>query len=81
MLHLCQAGILQGVHKILCFKIYSVLWPLSVSPRCQCVYTVCQAKHQRCSSRTCRVQKITFQGKTQYLMNTLYILSHVGFLS
>ena len=22
------------------FKIYSGLWPLSVSPRCQCVYTV-----------------------------------------
>ena len=22
------------------FKIYSELWPLSVSPRCQCVYTM-----------------------------------------
>ena len=35
---------LQDVHLILCFledfKIYSGLWPLSVSPRCQCVYTM-----------------------------------------
>ena len=35
---------IQGVHSILCFfedfKIYSGLWPLSVSPRCQCVYTM-----------------------------------------
>ena len=34
----------QGIHLILCFyediKIYFGLWPLSVSPRCQCVYTM-----------------------------------------
>ena len=36
-------GYVQGVHQILCFfediKIYFGLWPLSVSPRCQCEYT------------------------------------------
>ena len=39
-----KAKILKGVHLILCFfeylKIYSGLCPLSVSPRCQCVYTI-----------------------------------------
>ena len=48
---------LQGIHWIWCFiedfKIYSGLWPLSVSPRCQCVW---QVKHQR-FRRTGRVQK------------------------
>ena len=37
-------------------KIYSGLWPLSVSPRCQCVCTQWQVKHQRCR-RTYKVQK------------------------
>ena len=36
--------VIQGVHQILCFfedlKIYSGLWPLSVLPRRQCVYTM-----------------------------------------
>ena len=37
---------------------YSGLWPFSVFPRCQCVYTIRQVEHQRCS-RTGRVQTIT----------------------
>ena len=37
-------GYVQGVHQILCFfediQIYFGLWPLSVSPLCQCAYTM-----------------------------------------
>ena len=51
---------IQGVHQILCFfeyfKIYSGLWPLSVSPRCASVCTQWQVKPQHCN-RTGRVQK------------------------
>ena len=39
-----EVRVIQGVKLILCFfedfEIYSGLWPLSVSPRCQCVYTM-----------------------------------------
>ena len=38
------------------FKIYSGLWPLSISSRCQCVCTQWQVKHQHCS-RAFRVKK------------------------
>ena len=51
---------IQGVHEILCFfpKIfkYSGLWPFSVFPLCQCVYTH-QAGRKRGCSRIGRVQK------------------------
>ena len=55
-------------------KIYSGLWPLSVSPRwCQCVYTIWQVKHQQHCSRTGRVQRShDIFRKINYLMNTLY---------
>ena len=34
-------------------------------------------KHQLCCSRTCRVT--SFQGKTKYLMNTLYVQWNTGY--
>ena len=55
---------------------YSGLWPFSVFPRCQCVYT-----HQ--AGRTPALQQNwqsseksqNFKEKTQYLMDTLYLLA------
>ena len=38
------------------FKIYSGLWPLSVSPRCQCVYTMA-GQTPALQQLTVRVQK------------------------
>ena len=57
------------------FKIYSGLWPLSVPLGGVSVCTKWQVKHQRCRG-TCRAlgKIITFKGKTQYSMNTLYLL-------
>ena len=57
------------------FKIYSGLWPLSVSPRCQCVCTQWQVKHQHSTSaELAQFRKPqNFKENTQYLMNTLYL--------
>ena len=65
----------QGIHLILCFyediKIYFGLWPLSVSPRCQFVYTMA-GQTPALSAELAEFRKITtFLGKTQHLMNTL----------
>ena len=38
------------------YEIYSGLWPLSVSSRCQCVYTMA-GHNPALQSRTCRAQK------------------------
>ena len=67
---------IQGVHKILCFlpKIlkYSGLWPFSVFPRCQFVYTqqagrkpALLQQNLQCSEKSQNVKE-----KTQYLMHT-----------
>ena len=60
--------------KILRYTLDSGLsrFPLGVS---EC--TQWQVKHQLCCSRTCRVT--SFQGKTQYLMNTLYVQWNTGY--
>ena len=50
------------------FKKYSGLWPFTVFPRCQCVYTHQAGRNQRCSEKS-----KNFKEKTQYLMNTLYL--------
>ena len=55
------------------FKIYSGIWPLSVSTRCQCVYTMAgqtPALQQNLQSS----EKFQHLRKTQYLMNTLYLV-------
>ena len=56
------------------FKIYSGLWPLLVSPRRQCVYTMAgqtPALQENLQSS----ENHNILRKTQYLMNTLYIRS------
>ena len=57
------------------FKKYSGLWPFSVFPRCQCVYThqagITPALQQNWQSSE---KSQNFKEKTQYLMNTLYIM-------
>ena len=54
------------------FKIYSVLWPFSVFPRCQCVYTH-QAGRTHALQQNWQSSEKHFKEKTQYLMNTLYL--------
>ena len=52
---------------------YSRLWPLSVSPRCQCVYTMAGQTPGRQQNWRSSEKSKNFKEKTQYLMNTLYI--------
>ena len=56
------------------FKIYSGLWPLSVSPS----VSVCVHNGRENTSPTAELAEFrkitTFYGKTQYLMNSLYLV-------
>ena len=54
---------------------YSGLWPFSVFPRCQCVYTYQAGRTQALQQNWQSSEKSqNFKEKTQYLNNTLYIL-------
>ena len=72
-------SMIQGVHQILCFfedcKIYSILWPLSVSPRCQCVYT-------KAGQTPALQQNFLSSEKSQYFKkkNTIFNKHPVGLL-
>ena len=67
----------QGVHLMLCFfKIlkYSGILPLSVFPRCQCVYTHQAGRKSALQQNWQSSEKSqNFKEKTQYELNTLYI--------
>ena len=52
---------------------YYGLWPFSVFPRCQCVYTYQAGRKQALQQNWQSSEKSQiFKIKTQYLMNTLY---------
>ena len=55
------------------FRIYSGLWPLSVSPRCQGVYTMAGQTPAMKQNWQNSENSQHFKEKTQYLMNTLYL--------
>ena len=53
---------------------YSGLWPFSVFPRCQCVYTHQAGRKPGLQQNWQSSEKYqSFKEKTQYLMNTLYL--------
>ena len=53
---------------------YSGLWPFSVLPQCQCVYTHQAGRTQALQQNWQSSEKSqNFKEKTQYLMNNLYI--------
>ena len=53
---------------------YSGLWPFSVFPRCQCVYTHQAGRKPALQQNWQSSEKSQhFKEKTQYLMNTLYM--------
>ena len=55
---------------------YSGLWPLSVLPRCQCVYTKQTGRTPALQQNWQSSEKSQyFEDKTQYLLNTLYFLN------
>ena len=65
----------QGVHCVFSKILkYSRLWPFSVFPRCQCVYTH-QAGRKPALQQNWQSSEKTqnFKEKTQYFMNTLYV--------
>merc|ERR1711860_37289 len=59
---------------------YSELWPFSVLPLCQCVYTHQAARTPALQQNWQSSEKSqNFKEKTQYLMNTLYMIDMARF--